>query len=150
MNEFLRKNKNKLGASAAAFLLGLTAINLATDDSHEKHPTAVASTTVTVSETVGGADSGWEQGAAERAIRKGLVLAAARLSVNGIDFTEQVGELSTYDSAMKAVEMAHEAGGIPDKGDKYRVTIEETEDSAGNIEYEVTDAEIIDIPNNQD
>lgn len=149
MSELLRKNKNKLLASVAVIGLGVTAANLATENK-EKHPTVLASVSVSVSEVVGGSDSDWEHGAAERAIQKGLGLAAERLDVNRIDFTEMIDELPIYDNAMKAVEMAHEDGVTPDKGDKLSVSIEVTEDSEKNISYEVTDATIIDISNNQE
>lgn len=149
MKEFIDKNKNKLAASVAIVGLGATAAYAASGHETERSPAAVASVLVEATETVGGSDSDWEHGAAERAIKKALALAASQIDVNGINFTEQISELPTYDSANKAVEMANEDKVVPDEGDKFKITIEVVADSDNKISYEVTDAETIDIPNNQ-
>lgn len=148
MSEFIKKNKNKLITTVAA--IGLTAAAAASlGGEKEEQPAVVASVSVDAADTIGRSASGWEHGAAERAIEKGLEQAAASLKVEGVDFTEEFAELPTYDNAMEAVEMAREDGLIADKGDKMKVSIDVTADSNDNVSYEVTDAEIIDIPNNQ-
>jgi|GEM_PF-5978654 hypothetical protein len=147
MNERQRRNKNILVSSLLTVGLSAAAAQAISNDKEKTHEVAV-SASASATEAVGGEDSGWTQGAAERAIEAALAAATAHLSVNNIDFTEKINELPTYDNASKAVEMALEDGAIPDKGDKLRVDIEVTEDSDKNISYVVTDAELIDISNN--
>jgi len=152
MNELLRKNKNKLVASIAVIGLGITAASMANGDGEnekQKQPAVTSSVSVSATETVGGTDTGWDHGAAERAIEEGLKKAAAMLYVNGIDFTEKFDELPTYDNAMKAVEILNEENGMLRSGAKISVSTEVTADSEGNVSYEVTDAKVIDTPNNQ-
>lgn len=150
MNERLRKNKNILVSSLVTAGLGVTAAHAMSNDREKTHEAGTnASVSANATETIGGEASGFTQGAAVRAIENALKDANSRLSVDGIDFTKKISELSTYDSASKAVGMALEDGVIPDIDDKLRVDIEVTEDSDKNVSYVVTDAELIDIANNQ-
>ncbi len=151
MNEFLKKNRNKLAAAAALTGLAVAATHDSGEDAKKAQaPTPVESVSADGTDVIGRSDSGWDQGAAERAIEKGLEKATRTLGKKGIDVGPQIAELPTYDNSMKAVEIAREDGAVADKGDKMKVTIEVTADSDSHVSYEVKDAEIVDLPNSED
>ncbi|MDB5177881.1 MAG: hypothetical protein JWO61_264 [Candidatus Saccharibacteria bacterium] len=156
MNEFLNKNKNKLAAAAVLVAgIGGVAAHAAAGDtiensndkapsSHSHEPNHELIYPVTGIDTVGGADSGWEHGAAQRALEK-----AVKKALTALGMTDQITDVPIYDAATTAVEMARKDGIVPDEGDKIVVFVDVTKSSDGNASIEVTGAEIKDVLNNQ-
>jgi hypothetical protein len=64
------------------------------------------------------------------------------------DVIKIVNEVPVYDAANEALEMG-DNGELPDPGDPFTGEGNVTVDKDKNVSFEVTDAEIIDIPNNQ-
>lgn len=130
-------------------------------DSGEQEAFAQATSHKTATAEIGGSESGWTQGAAERALQtalyNGAVDAFANINVSdGTEFTitteeikEIVEALPTYDQAGEVLDEANVGDVIPDKGDKLSVEVAVTADTDKRVEYEIVSAHIKDIPNNQ-
>lgn len=127
--------------------------NTLSESSHGSHePETSSSVIATGVSEFGGEASGWEHGAATRAIESAVTEGAeSLLQENGTTSDEIetiVDELPTYDQANVALDLA--GGDIyPDKNDQMHVTVEVESDKDGNISYDVTDASIVDLPNNK-
>lgn len=150
-----------LGAGGA---VGIDRLNDA-DDSHEAHGFAMnAKVAAQASGKFGGSESDWGNGTAEDLIRKAVHEGAAHALANISTGTEQGGAadydlqaiidaLPVYDQANQALEMADYTSVTPDKGDLLAVSVavntEWNGDSKPVVTYEVTDAKIEDIENNQ-
>lgn len=135
---------------------GLSADN----ETHPEVATASASATVSVETQVefGGSDEGWGHGAAEKAIRESLVTGLTHMSIEvspdhektpELDIQHVIETIPIYDEAEAVLKMAGYGDTLPDAGDKLVVDMEVTLDDDNKVSYEVKDAEIIDLSNNQ-
>jgi len=90
--------------------------------------------------------SGLELGAAQQAIREGLEEKKDDMAAAHID----IDQLPVFDTAVKAVKMADENNNIVvDEGDKIKVRFYVVKTEDNNVSLELTDAKVIDLPNNQ-
>lgn len=102
----------------------------------------------------GGAESDWGHGTAERLIRealsRGVPLAFSKMNttkdMSSEEIDEIVEELPVFEQADEALEIAGYDDIVPDVGDKMTVTIDVTADSSEHVSYEVTAAQIEDVP----
>ena len=124
------------------------------DDRHEN--LAEATTTAHATVELGGADSGWGHTAAEKAIQRAVAEGLTHVAVetpdtpaDKLDIDAVIADLPVYAQADKALEMAGYDTALPDKGDVLSVDVEVTLDADHAVSYEVTDAHITDLPNNQ-
>ena len=95
---------------------------------------------------IGGEDTGWDHGAAERAIKDALNDNKARMDAEHID----IDMLSYYDAATRAVEIAREDGDVSQKDDLIKIyldVVKKKTDEKASIE--ITNAEIIETPADQ-
>lgn len=84
------------------------------------------------------------------AVENGTYKAFSRVGVSeDTDVLEAVGSLPVFDQATEALNEAGYGDVLPDAGDKLKLGLDVTADDEENLSYEVTDAEIIDLPNNQ-
>ncbi len=101
----------------------------------------------------GGSESGWGQGAAERAIRNALekgIPAVLDQSMTKAEVEDVIRTLPIYEQAGDVLEIAysHDKDAMPDVGDELKAQVKVETDEHG-ISYRVVDGEIIDLPNNQ-
>lgn len=124
----------------------------------QEHAEAYASATVRAEQIVefGGDSDTWGHDTAERAIKlavkEGLNHVGASTSnspFESLDIKKLIDELPVYEQADKALEMAGYGEVLPDVGDKLAVEVDVTVDSNHALTYEVIDADIKDLPNNQ-
>ncbi len=163
MSETRRRNPNRLFAplaGATAIAAGVFAVQSAFADKPADKPydraEALVHASTSVSEEIGDAESGWGHGAAERAIEKAVRKAVeASLDimspVRTADIDKLIKELPVFNQANEALDMAGYDEVVPDVGDQLELAVEVTVDSnMEDVSYEVTDAKIIDLPNNQE
>ncbi|HEY0965647.1 MAG TPA: hypothetical protein VGE13_04155 [Candidatus Saccharimonadales bacterium] len=151
------RNRNKLipPAIVASVVGGVALAAIASPDSPEKAPYVEVSASAHGEDVIGRSESGWIEGAATRAVEEALEKGIAKvLAESGIDGGASsvqaiMKDLPTYTKVGDAIEKAgDDKDFIPDSGDKFAVDLEVT--AAGkDISYEVTDAYIVDLPNNQ-
>ena len=130
----------------------------------EAHAAAWVRVTSVGSSEFGGSESDWGHGAAENLIRKAVYEGAvnAYVSVSAgsavettedVDLREIVDALPVYDQATELLEMAGYNEVTPDEGDILKaivdVTVEQETGSKPVVTYQVTNATIEDITNNQ-
>lgn len=113
---------------------------------------------------IGGSDSGWTHGAAERALQEAIYDGAVNAFANiqtttdakGVEFAITTEEIKSIVEALPVYNQANQAldftdsKAVPDPGDKLLIEVEVTADTDKHVEYEVVDAAIEDIPNNQE
>jgi hypothetical protein len=114
---------------------------------------AKATVSVQTSEEFGGSDEGWGQGTAERAIKEAVEKGIERIDIkstefDNIDIPQVVEELPVLEQAAEVLETAGYNEVVPDPGDELNVEVAVTADSTGDVSYEVTNAKITDITNN--
>ena len=109
----------------------------------------------------GGSESDWGHGTAEsllkKALAEGVVHAYAGMDMDGngkADLSDEelesiIDELPTYEQADQLLEDARYNEIMPDKGDRLLVEVKVTADSDKHVSYEVVDAKIQDVANNQ-
>ena len=121
----------------------------------ESYP--AASVSVRTAVELGNSETGWGHGAAEKAIHLALRESLQKIAVlesdgsgEPLDIDEVLAELPVYDQAEAALEMAHYDEMLPDAGDTLSVELTTTLDSKDKAAYEITDAQINDLKNNQD
>lgn len=120
---------------------------------------ASATNTVTVSTQLGGAESGWGHDAAtsliEEALDEGVHSTEFDLNQDGkSDISEKeiekiISKEPTYNQANQLLDEAGYDEALPDEGDILQATITVTTDTDKNVSYKIDDAEIKDLPNNQ-
>jgi hypothetical protein len=159
-DQLTRRQKlvRRVGAPLAA-IAALGTLHFGT--SHEGSPRAeslvveTATATSTASSEFGGSESGYEHGATvsaiENALTEGIPEALDKVGAPGnINVEEIVDETPKFEQANQALEMAKKKiDVIVDEGDVVNVTVKVKADEYSNISYKVTDAEIIDVHNNQ-
>lgn len=153
MPEAFKKNMNKIVAPVAVSVgLGAAAYHAASEKDIKPETTPVATVTVHAAGKFEGSDSDWGQGTAERVIKSAVEKALANISGArndaSLDVRKVIETLPVYDEASTALDMAGYDEVLPDRGDVLSVGVEVSLDPDNNISYEVTDAEIEDIPNN--
>jgi len=147
-------------AFLAAGTAGAVGYELSQDnDIQPETSSAEVTTTVSVSTELGGAESDWGHGAAtsliEEAVAEGVDNAVFDLDHDGKsdisekETEEMLGQVPTYDQANQLLNEAGYNKALPDEGDILQATIAVTTDTDKNVSYKIIDAEIKDIPNNQ-
>lgn len=158
IRETLTDHKNKVTISALTFAtLVAIAYNASAENNNVRpeHGPAPITAFGHGEEPIGRSESGWIDGAAtravEQALKEGIEKALSKAGMDGSASSVQkiIDDLPTYTNVGKAIEKAGEDNDfVPDPGDLFTVDLEVT--AAGeDISYEITDATIIDIPNNQ-
>lgn len=144
-----------LAAGAATF----GAVEHSGPDEHDKREAVAEATAMVHTESMvkfGGSESGWGHGAAEKAIhvavKEGLTKVGVMtddVSSEKLDIEKVVSELPVYEQAELVLEMAGYENVSPDEGDVLVVGVDVTLDTEDGVSYEVTDAHIEDLHNNQ-
>lgn len=139
---------------------GYAAHELSNDDAKDaKESTFLIEVTTHASATtkIGTSESGWTHGAAHRALEsavyEGATEAFSRMdgdfTITDDEIASIVKELPMYDQAGDVLSKADIADVVPDDGDLLSVEVAVTADSDKHVEYEIIDAHIEDVPNNQ-
>lgn len=124
----------------------------------EYEVSAEASATVSAHAIVefGKSKTGWGHGTAEKAIQEALTDGLSRVSIattpgenQPLDIEQVLKTIPVYDQAEMVLELANYAEIAPDPGDELRVGLDVTLYSGNKVSYDITGAEIQDIPNNQ-
>jgi len=142
------RRKVAIGSAAGIVAVGVGGNILApevADSASEVESRSIISTTGEA--TIGGEDTGWDQGAAERAIKNRLndKDVEARMDAEHIDYDM----LSYYSATIKAVEIARKDGVISQKDDLMKVYFDVIKKSDKEAFIKVTGAEIIPAHRNQ-
>lgn len=159
--ELTRKQKIARRFLPIALLAGgATAFGIAETSSDEKpeKEQAYSITVQTYAEMeLGGSDEGWGHGAAENLIRRNLANGVAKALSRQAEYesdpddhvVEIVESVPVYEQADLALKKAHYQDVAPDEGDKLSIQMNVTLDPDNKVSYEIVEAEIEDISNNQ-